>query len=177
MFTGSKAAEQAAFMLDRGKMIVSAYVNTMRGTFPRQKQIGPGRWSRNKRLRPERRLAGLSINSRSRGANGNGGFAATQSQLREREGTTLRPVCPTGRKRRRRAEGFERLHVPEKLQFYNVARGSTAEVRSLLYVIEDNFSQSGPEAAALRSEVVSTGKLVSGLIRATEGRKPGRRNS
>lgn len=75
------------------------------------------------------------------------------------------------------AEGFERLHLPEKLQFYNVARGSTAEVRSLLYVIEDNFPQSGPEAAALRSEVVSAGKLVSGLIRTTEGRKPGRRNS
>lgn len=37
------------------------------------------------------------------------------------------------------AEGFERLHLPEKLQFYNVARSSTAEVRSLLYVIEDNF--------------------------------------
>jgi four helix bundle protein len=74
------------------------------------------------------------------------------------------------------AEGFERLHLPEKLQFYNVARGSTAEVRSLLYVIEDNFPQSGPEAAALRSEVVSAGKLVSGLIRATEGRKRGRRN-
>ncbi len=26
------------------------------------------------------------------------------------------------------AEGFERMHLPEKLQFYNVARGSTAEV-------------------------------------------------
>jgi four helix bundle protein len=160
MFMGSKAAEQAAFMLDRGKMIVSAYVNTMRGTFPRQEQIGPGRWSRNKRLTPERRLAGLSINSRNRGANGNGGFAVTQSQLRQREGAT-----------RRRAEGFERTHLPEKLQFYNVARGSTAEVRSLLYVIEDNFPRSGSEAAALRSEAVSAGKLVSGLIRSTEGRK------
>ena len=160
MFTGSKAAEQAAFMLDRGKMIVSAYVNTMRGTFPRQKQIGPGRWSRNKRLRPERRLAGLSINSRNRGANGNGGFAVTQSQLRQREEAT-----------RRRAEGFERLHVPEKLQFYNVARGSTAEVRSLLYVIEDNFPQSASQSIVLRDEIVGVGKLVSGLIRSTEGRK------
>jgi hypothetical protein len=160
MFTGSKAAEQAAFMLDRGKMIVSAYVNTMRDTFPRQKQIDPGRWSRNKRLRPERRLAGLSINSRNRRANGNGGFAVMQSHLRQREGAT-----------RRRAEGFERLHLPEKLQFYNVARGSTAEVRSLLYVIEDNFAQSAYGAAALRDEVVSVGKLVSGLIRSTEDRQ------
>lgn len=38
-------------------------------------------------------------------------------------------------------------------------------------VIEDNFPQSGLEAAALRSEVVSAGKLVSGLIRSTEERK------
>src|SRR6202030_3973967 len=51
-------------------------------------------------------------------------------------------------------EGFERSHVPEKLQFYNVARGSTAEVRSLLYVIEDNFPESASTAAILRDEVV-----------------------
>ena len=69
------------------------------------------------------------------------------------------------------AEGFERLHVPEELQFYNVARGSTAEVRSLLYVIEDNFPQSASEAIALRGEIVGVGKLVSGLIRSTEDRK------
>jgi four helix bundle protein len=95
-----------------------------------------------------------------RGANGNGGFAVTQSQLRQREGAT-----------RRRAEGFERLHVPEKLQFYNVARGSTAEVRSLLYVIEDNFPQRASQSIVLRDEIVGVGKLVSGLIRSTEGRK------
>jgi four helix bundle protein len=29
------------------------------------------------------------------------------------------------------AEGFERRHIPEKVQFYNVAHGSNAEVRSL----------------------------------------------
>ena len=69
------------------------------------------------------------------------------------------------------AEGFERSHLPEKLQFYNVARGSTAEVRSLLYVIEDNFPESGSTAVALRNEIVSVGKLVSGLIRSTEHRK------
>ena len=61
------------------------------------------------------------------------------------------------------AEGFERTHLPEKLQFYNVARGSTAEVRSLLYVIEDNFPKNAAEAIELRDEVVSVGKLVSGL--------------
>ena len=30
------------------------------------------------------------------------------------------------------AEGFERTHLSEKIQFYNIARGSTGEVRSLL---------------------------------------------
>ena len=69
------------------------------------------------------------------------------------------------------AEGFERSHLPEKLQFYNIARGSTAEVRSLFYVIEDNFPDMAPTAAALRSESVIIGKLVSGLIRSTESRK------
>ena len=69
------------------------------------------------------------------------------------------------------AEGFERTHLPEKLQFYNVARGSTAEVRSLLYVIEDNYPASAVIAARLRTDIVSIGKLVSGLIRSTTERK------
>jgi four helix bundle protein len=71
------------------------------------------------------------------------------------------------------AEGFERKHVQEKLQLYNIARGSSAEVRSLLYVVEDNFPQSALVAVALRDEIVSVGKLVSGLIRSTESRKMG----
>ena len=69
------------------------------------------------------------------------------------------------------AEGFERLHIQEKLQFYNVARGSSAEVRSLLYVVEDNFPSVKTEAVQLREEVVSVGKLVTGLIESTESRK------
>lgn len=69
------------------------------------------------------------------------------------------------------AEGFERVHISEKAQFYNVARSSAAEVRSLLYVVEDNFSKSAPATALLREQVVSVGKLVSGLIRSTESRK------
>jgi four helix bundle protein len=69
------------------------------------------------------------------------------------------------------AEGFERTHLPEKIQFYNIARGSTGEVRSLLYVISDNYPRSAPEAERLRNTAVSVGKLVSGLLRSTEGRK------
>jgi len=69
------------------------------------------------------------------------------------------------------AEGFERTHLSEKLQFYNVARGSTAEVRSLLYAVEDNFPSNGRDAAELRGHVITIGKLLSGLIRSTERRK------
>ena len=52
------------------------------------------------------------------------------------------------------AVGFERLHVAEKLQFYNVARGSSAEVRSLTYVIEDNYLRCVSAARQLREEAV-----------------------
>ena len=69
------------------------------------------------------------------------------------------------------AEGFERTHLPEKIQFYNIARGSTGEVRSLLYVISDNYSRSAQVAERLRGTAISVGKLVSGLLRSTEGRK------
>ena len=68
-------------------------------------------------------------------------------------------------------EGFERQHVQEKLQFYNVARGSNAEVRSLTYVIQDNYPTLSAEAVQMREKSVQTGKLLSGLIRSTESRK------
>ena len=64
------------------------------------------------------------------------------------------------------AEGFERTHLQEKIQFYNVARGSAGEVRSLLYVISDNFTDATAEAERLRDEVTTVGKLVTGLLTA-----------
>lgn len=69
------------------------------------------------------------------------------------------------------AEGFERTHLPEKIQFYNTARGSTGEVRSLLYVISDNYPGSAANAERLRTSAISVGKLVSGLLRSTQARK------
>jgi four helix bundle protein len=69
------------------------------------------------------------------------------------------------------AEGFERRHVQERLQFYNVAHASTAEVRSLTYVIEDNYPKQAAEAVELRKNAMGTGQLVGGLIRFTESRK------
>ena len=69
------------------------------------------------------------------------------------------------------AEGFERLHISEKCQFYNISRASNGEVRSLLYVVEDNFSGLSLAAAKLRFDVELVGRLISGLVRATEKRK------
>lgn len=69
------------------------------------------------------------------------------------------------------AEGFERHHVPEKLQFYNVAHASNGEVRSLTYVIEDNYPSLSVQAAELRKKSAQTGQLVGGLIRSTEALK------
>jgi four helix bundle protein len=69
------------------------------------------------------------------------------------------------------AEGFERQHIQEKLQFYNVAHASTAEVRSLSYVIEDNYPNMAEEAVELRKKSNGTGQLVGGLIRSTQSRK------
>jgi len=37
------------------------------------------------------------------------------------------------------AEGFERIGAVEKAHFYNIARASAGEVRSLIYVIEDTY--------------------------------------
>ena len=69
------------------------------------------------------------------------------------------------------AEGFERSHIQEKIQFYNVARGSAGEVRSLLYVISDNFAEAAAEAEDLREETNRVGKLVTGLLSSTVRRR------
>jgi four helix bundle protein len=69
------------------------------------------------------------------------------------------------------AEGFERHHLQEKLQFYNIAHSSTAEVRSLTYVIEDNYGTLADEAIAVREKAMVCGRLLTGLIQSTEARK------
>ena len=69
------------------------------------------------------------------------------------------------------AEGFERLHLQEKIQFYNIARASCCEVRSLSYVMLDAGYISGEEHGHLQEAAIRTGKLVTGLLRSTEARK------
>jgi four helix bundle protein len=63
------------------------------------------------------------------------------------------------------AEGWESFHAAEKIQFYNIARRSCGEVRSMSYVLLDNLFVSEPEHGSLREGCVRSGQLVSGLIR------------
>ncbi|MEK9138246.1 MAG: four helix bundle protein [Bacteroidota bacterium] len=72
------------------------------------------------------------------------------------------------------AEGFERVHGAEKLQDYNIARASCGEVRSLLYVIEDNYPASAAAARDACKLVVEGGSLISGLIASTRRRLAGK---
>jgi four helix bundle protein len=68
------------------------------------------------------------------------------------------------------AEGFERTHTAEKLQSYNIARASCGEVRSLLYVIEDNYPPASATCCNIRPLAGDTGALVTGLITSTRKR-------
>jgi hypothetical protein len=52
-----------------------------------------------------------------------------------------------------------------------VAHGSNGEVRSLTYVIEDNFPQLTADALQLREKSIRTGKLVTSLLRSTQSRR------
>lgn len=70
------------------------------------------------------------------------------------------------------AEGFERVHLQEKIQFYRVARASCGEVRSLTYVLLDAGYATPEQHTLLQDKVILTGKLISGLLAATEKRKP-----
>ena len=65
------------------------------------------------------------------------------------------------------AEGWESLHPAEKVQFYNIARRSCGEVRSMSYVMLDIGYVSSAEQEALQQQCSRTGQLVSGLLRST----------
>ncbi|MCE9519443.1 MAG: four helix bundle protein [Verrucomicrobia bacterium] len=68
------------------------------------------------------------------------------------------------------AEGFERLSPAEKRQFYNVARASCGELRSLSYVIGDVQPRLAARSQAMQADIEKCGRLISGLIRANEKR-------
>ena len=68
------------------------------------------------------------------------------------------------------AEGFERTHLKEKIQFYNVARASGGEIRSLIYVVNDIYPALKEYCEHILTDLNNTGKLISGLIKSTAAR-------
>ncbi len=62
------------------------------------------------------------------------------------------------------AEGFERTHATEKVQFWHVARASAGEVRSLLYVVQDNGLASIDRSQAVQRLAIEVSALTKGLI-------------
>jgi four helix bundle protein len=63
------------------------------------------------------------------------------------------------------AEGWESFHAAEKTQFYNIARRSCGEVRSMTYLLLDNHFISEGEHRDLLNRCIRSGQLVSGLMR------------
>lgn len=68
------------------------------------------------------------------------------------------------------AEGFERANVKEKAHFYNIARASNGEVRSLLYVVADVYPAQAYASNSVQQLTIKAGKLISGLLRSTAQR-------
>jgi len=62
------------------------------------------------------------------------------------------------------AEGFERAHSTEKLQFWNVSRASAGEVRSLLYVVSDNKLAASETVQKVQGLATEVSALTKGLI-------------
>jgi four helix bundle protein len=62
------------------------------------------------------------------------------------------------------AEGFDRVGEGEKLQFWNLARASAGEVKSLLYVVRDNQPAEDAAVQKLRAMAMEVSALTPGLI-------------
>ncbi|MFZ1074542.1 MAG: four helix bundle protein [Verrucomicrobiia bacterium] len=62
------------------------------------------------------------------------------------------------------AEGFERAGEGEKLQFWNIARASAGEVKSLLYVVGDNQLAEDAAVQKNRALAIEVSALTQGLI-------------
>ncbi|MBU4455550.1 four helix bundle protein [Patescibacteria group bacterium] len=63
------------------------------------------------------------------------------------------------------AEGFKRSHRKEKLQFYNIAYASTAELESQIEVSYKLNFFNNQDYQKLNSSVVEIGKMINGLIK------------
>jgi four helix bundle protein len=69
------------------------------------------------------------------------------------------------------AEGFDRTGEGEKLQFWNIARASAGEVKSLLYVALDNQLADEASIQKLNALAVEVSALTQGLINSFNKRR------
>ena len=69
------------------------------------------------------------------------------------------------------AEGFERGRMAEFHQFLSVSKASCAEVRSLLYVLNDAGYVDQMTFASLANQAEEVGRLVGGLRSSVERRR------
>jgi four helix bundle protein len=69
------------------------------------------------------------------------------------------------------AEGFDRNGPGEKLQFWNVARASAGEVKSLLYVVRDNQLAEEVVVKNLQAIAIEVSALTQGLMNSFNKRK------
>jgi len=70
------------------------------------------------------------------------------------------------------AEGFERTHLPEKIQFYNVAARLGGRSTPFFFTFaEDNFRAVSGEARRVRAETNEAGKLITGMLGSTIRRR------
>ena len=63
------------------------------------------------------------------------------------------------------AEGFERGSDKEFQRFLNIAMGSSAELRSQLYVAYDQGYLDKRDFTMLRDEAISVNQMIGGLVR------------
>jgi len=69
------------------------------------------------------------------------------------------------------AEGFARKSEREKINFYFIAKGSLAELRSQLYLAKDLSYISEGQFEEVNQNIIIVDKLISGLIKSA-GNKP-----
>jgi four helix bundle protein len=69
------------------------------------------------------------------------------------------------------AEGFDRVGEGEKLHFWNIARASAGEVKSLLYVVRDNHLADDVSIQQLQSLAIEVSALTQGLMNSFSKRR------
>jgi four helix bundle protein len=84
-----------------------------------------------------------------------------KSQMRRSELSTMNNI----------AEGFDRNSNAEFIYFLNISSGSCGELRSMSYVLVNNKFVNQDEFKELQDKIITTHKLVKGLIKYLKGRK------